>query len=70
MTFEQKCEAVQNAQCNMPSSRDLCLRDAKQLQASGHPEHADVRLEKAAQYAWGFNRPTGWVKYQVVARKE
>lgn len=61
MTFEQKCVAVMNATCNMNSSKELCIKDARQLYASGQQEYADKRLEKAAQYAWGFGRPEGWI---------
>jgi hypothetical protein len=40
--------------------RELCLSDAVYLFQIGRKEEAEARLEKAAQYAWGFKRPRGW----------
>lgn len=60
MSFCEKCVAVQNAKCVMDSSKMLCLDDAVRLAQCGDEEYANKRLEKAAQYAWGFNRPKGW----------
>jgi hypothetical protein len=60
MTFCEKCVAVQNAPAQMESSKMLCLNDAVYLAQIGRNDDANTRLEKAAQYAWGFNRPNGW----------
>ncbi len=60
MSFVAKCEAVRNATASMESSKALCLDDAVRLFQIGREDDANKRLEKAAQYAWGFNRPQGW----------
>ena len=60
MSFVAKCEAVRVAKAEMESSKMLCLNDAVRLFQTGDEEAANSRLEKAAQYAWGFNRPKGW----------
>jgi len=60
MNFQAKVEAVRAAVAAMNSSKELCASDAVHLWDRGDVVLALVRLEKAAQYAWGFNRPTGW----------
>jgi hypothetical protein len=50
----------------MASSRDLCLSDAVYLFQVGRESEAEVRLESAAQYAWGFQRPAGWGASEVI----
>lgn len=59
-SFTAKAEAVRVARAAMESSKMVCLNDAVRLFQTGREELANDRLEKAAQYAWGFNRPTGW----------
>lgn len=60
MNFEDKVAAVSAASAVMNSSKVLCLDDAKRLQRMGDSHYANQRLEKAAQYAWGGSRPSGW----------
>lgn len=60
LTFCEKCVAVENAKAQMDSSKMLCLNDAVYQAQIGNMELANARLEKAAQYAWGFSRPMGW----------
>jgi hypothetical protein len=60
MSFTRKCEAVRLATATMESSKMLCLHDACRLFQCGNEEAANKRLEKAAQYAWGYYRPQGW----------
>ena len=62
MTFEQKCDCLRLAVCEMNSSKELCMEDAISLRKQGKIEYSDWRLEKAAQYAWGFTRPLGWIE--------
>lgn len=61
LSFAKKCEMVQNSKALMDSSKMVCLDDAVRLFQTGREELANARLEKAAQYAWGFSRPPGWV---------
>ena len=63
MTFEEKVAAVLKADAAMESSKVLCLKDAVSFHEF-NPEHANKRLEKAAQYAWGNERPAGWVDWK------
>lgn len=44
----------------MRSSAELCVSDARELAAGGDVAAAERRLERAAQYIWGFARPAGW----------
>lgn len=60
MSFVSKIELVRNSKADMESSKLVCLDDAVRLFQVGNEEAALKRLEKAAQYAWGFNRPAGW----------
>jgi len=60
MSVAEKIEAVEMAVAAMESSKALCLQDTKALIVKGDMEAANKRLEKAAQYAWGFGRPVGW----------
>jgi len=60
MSFLQKCVRVETTRASMESSKMSCLDDAVRLFQTGHEEAARQRLEKAAQYAWGFWRPDGW----------
>lgn len=60
MSFTEKCDVVRNAKAAMESSKMLCLDDAVRHFQTNKPELAEARLEKAAQYAWGFDRPKGW----------
>lgn len=60
LSFCEKCELVRKATAAMESSKMLCLNDAVLYAQTNRPELAEQRLEKAAKYAWGFNRPRGW----------
>ena len=60
LSFAQKCEAVRKAKAEMDSSKELCLSDAVRLFQTNRLDEAQSRLKKAAQYAWGSNRPRGW----------
>lgn len=60
MSFTAKVAAVASAPAAMESSKQLCLNDAVRLFQTGREDEACNRLEKAAQYAWGFSRPAGW----------
>ena len=61
MSFAEKINLVAAARCEMNSSKALCIEDAKHLFfVLGRESEAAARLEKAAQYAWGFDRPRGW----------
>jgi hypothetical protein len=60
MDFAEKLAHLVTAKCVMQSSKQLCLSDAKRLLKEGRIADAHDRLEKAARYAWGFNRPDGW----------
>jgi hypothetical protein len=60
MSFNEKCNLVSSAKATMESSKALCLSDAVRHFQCGNEELANIRLEKAAQYAWGFNRPKNW----------
>jgi exonuclease VII small subunit len=60
MSFTAKCAKVAAAVASMESSKVLCLNDAVRLFQIGREDEANTRLEKAAQYAWGFDRPRGW----------
>ena len=60
LTFAEKYVLTLAAPAVMESSKRLCLADADRLRRAGRDEIAEARLEKAAQYAWGFNRPAGW----------
>lgn len=54
------CDAIHAEQPAMASSADLCVADALHLSETGHADYAAQRMEKAAQYVWGFARPAGW----------
>ena len=58
--MERKLGLLAAASCSMNSSKELCMEDAKALAARGNLDAANARLEKAAQYAWGFSRPANW----------
>ena len=58
--MERKLELLAAASCAMNSSKELCMEDAKALAGRGNVVAATARLERAAQYAWGFNRPANW----------
>lgn len=60
MSFESKVQTVLAAKADMDSSKIVCVEDALRLHVAGVQELANARLEKAAQYCWGFNRPKGW----------
>jgi hypothetical protein len=60
MSFTRKCVLVLKAKAAMESSKMACLDDATYLFQTGREDEATRRLEKAAQYAWGFWRPDGW----------
>ena len=60
MSFTAKCALVAAAAASMESIKALCLSDAVRLFQIGREADAAARLEKAAQYAWGFDRPLGW----------
>ena len=60
LSFCEKCELVRLAPAQMESSKMLCLDDAVRLKQTGHAIEAYARLEKAAKYAWGLSRPSGW----------
>lgn len=66
MTFLEKCEAVRVAPAAMESSKMLCLDDAVRLFQCGDKAAAEARLEKAAQYAWGSDRPVVWFDKEPV----
>jgi predicted metal-dependent hydrolase len=68
MSFLEKHAAVSVAKAAMESSKVLCLSDAMALFGKGNMEYAEARLEKAAQYAWGFWRPAGWSAAESVAK--
>ena len=68
MTFLHKCEALRKATAQMESSKTLCLHQAVGHFQCGNPDLANERLEKGAQYAWGFNRPAGWHSFKVGQR--
>lgn len=63
LTFDEKVtllKAVDAKNVSMYSSLELCLKDAMDLHSQEKFESAEIRLNKAAQYAWGFWRPEGW----------
>ena len=60
MSFGEKVARVLNTRAIMESSKLLCLADAVVLYARGSVVLTQQKLEKAAQYAWGFERPQGW----------
>lgn len=61
MTFDKKVHAVKcSPRCEMETSKVVCLEDACELFEHGDFEYADKRLETAANYAWGLERPQGW----------
>lgn len=60
MSFQERCAAVLGAKAQMDSSKVVCIEDALRLYVAGAIEYAERRLENAAQYCWGANRPEGW----------
>jgi len=60
MSIVEKIEILKISSCVMNSSKELCVADAIKFQAQGNDNLAINRLEKAAQYTWGFYRPTNW----------
>lgn len=58
--FVQKIAVLRVAPAEMDSSKHECIRCALGLWRQGAHALAFRRLEKAAQYAWGFNRPEWW----------
>jgi hypothetical protein len=60
MSVAEKIEAVEMAVAAMESSKMVCVQDAKSQMAKGNEANALARIEKGAQYAWGFGRPAGW----------
>lgn len=60
MNFHEKYEALDNKDCEMNSSKNLCMFDALSLYNAGLEAKADKRLDDAAKYAFGFNLPEGW----------
>lgn len=60
MNFDQKVNALTNATCLMNSSKELNKTEAIELYKANEIDEAHHRLERAARYAWGFNRPAGW----------
>jgi hypothetical protein len=45
---------------SMRTSAELCIADAIELAARGNAAAAEARMERAAQYIWGFARPAAW----------
>lgn len=60
MTVIERIEMLKKSQAEMESSKLLVINDAERLLERGREEDALRRLERAAQYAWGFWRPDGW----------
>lgn len=60
MTSNEKIKYLSDVTCVMNSSKQLCISDALRFIYQGNENLALHKLEKAAQYALGFKRPSNW----------